>query len=51
MNAGTEDPNCGIDILSIIGSQRRVRPMADWKPMPRACDYGRQKRLRRLDHM
>ena len=39
MNAGTKDPDCGIDILSIIGI----------KPMPRACNYGGQKGLRRLD--
>jgi hypothetical protein len=41
MNAATEDPNRGIDILSIIGCE----------PMPQACDHGCEKRLRRLDHM
>src|SRR6516225_7233820 len=41
MDAGAKDPNCVIDILLMIGR----------RPMPRACDHGRQKRLRGLDHM
>ncbi len=41
MNAGGENPNRGIGSLPIIG----------WKPMPRIRDYGRQERLRWLDHV
>ena len=38
MNAGTEDPDRGIDSVSVIG----------WKSMARVRDYGGQKRLCRL---
>jgi hypothetical protein len=41
MNAGTEHPDRGIDILSIIG----------WKPMPRVRNYGGEKRLGWLDNV
>jgi len=41
MNAGAEDPKCEIVRLSLI---KRT-------PARGTCDYGRQKRLRRLDHM
>jgi hypothetical protein len=51
MNTGAKDPNRGIDILSIIGSLRRVRPVADWKPMPHTRDYGCEKWLGWLDGM
>jgi hypothetical protein len=35
MNAGTEDPDCGIGSVPVIG----------WTSMARVCDYGGQKRL------
>jgi hypothetical protein len=41
MNAGAEDPNCGIGSVPFINSTG-VMGM---------CDYRSQKRLRRLDHM
>jgi len=41
MNAGAEDPNCGIRSLPFI------KPTA----VIGICEHGSQKRLRRLDHM
>lgn len=41
MNARAEDPNCG------IGTVVFINPTA----VTGICDYGRQKRLRRLNHM
>ena len=41
MNAGAEDPNCGISSL----------PFIDSKAVMSICEHGSQKRLRRLDHM
>jgi len=41
MNAGAEDPNCGIDSL----------PFIDPKTVIGVCDYGSQKRLSCLGYM
>ena len=41
MNAGAEDPNCGTSSL----------PFIEAKAVTGICEYGGQKRLRRLDHM
>ena len=41
MNAGAEDPNCGIGSL----------PFIDWTAVMSICDYSSQKRLGRLDYM
>jgi hypothetical protein len=41
MNAGAEDPNCGITSL----------PSAEPTPVIGICEHGSQKRLRRLNHM
>ena len=41
MNAGAEDPNCGISSRPFIGSTAVMS----------ICEHGSQKRLRRLDHM
>ena len=41
MNAGAENPNCGISSL----------PFIDSTAVTGICEHGRQKRLRRLDYM
>lgn len=41
MNAGAEDPNCGIGSL----------PFIDSTAVMSICQHGSQKRLPRLDHM
>ena len=41
MNAGAEDPNCGISSL----------PLIDSTAVMSICEHGSQKRLRRLDYM
>ncbi len=41
MNTGAEDPNCGISSLPFIEPTVVIG----------ICDYGSQKRLRRLDHV
>jgi hypothetical protein len=41
MNAGAEDPDCGIESL----------PFIDPTAVMNICDYSSQKRLRRLDYM
>src|SRR5262245_44260015 len=41
MNSGAENPNCGIGGVPFIKSTAAIG----------VCEHGRQKRLRRLDHM
>jgi hypothetical protein len=41
MNAGAEDPNCGINSLPFIEPTAVIG----------ICEHGSQKRLRRLDYM